>query len=91
MHEGVASEQGCKGGFSRNWFEWANALFVVLVESALGDRCDVDGRMGAVTSMVETVIANGPALKQLKFYENRYHNNLTVQNYYQGIEAQVKQ
>jgi meiotically up-regulated gene 157 (Mug157) protein len=29
MHEGVACEKGRKGGYSRDWFEWANALFVV--------------------------------------------------------------
>jgi meiotically up-regulated gene 157 (Mug157) protein len=91
MHEGVASERGCEGGYSREWFEWANALFVVLVESALGDRCDEDGRIAAVTSMMKTVIANGPELNKLTFYQNRYNNTLDVQNYYQGIEAQVKQ
>jgi meiotically up-regulated gene 157 (Mug157) protein len=42
-HEGVNSKTGCtgrSGGFSRACFEWSNVLFVVLVESALGEQCD---------------------------------------------------
>ena len=39
MHESVSSNVGCPQ-FTRDWFEWANALFVVLVETALGIRCD---------------------------------------------------
>jgi meiotically up-regulated gene 157 (Mug157) protein len=87
MHEGVHSDGGCGGGYSRDWFEWANALFVVLVESALGDRCDASGRLDTVTSIIAK---NGPKV-QHSFYKNPYHNSPLTQNYYQGIEAQVKQ
>jgi hypothetical protein len=47
MHE---SDAGCERGFSRPLFEWANALFVELVESAVGDRCDANGRSNVLIS-----------------------------------------
>jgi meiotically up-regulated gene 157 (Mug157) protein len=90
MHEGVHSDLGCKGGHSREWFEWANALFVVLVESALGDRCDADGRRDAMTSVVTTAFGDRPKQRE-RFYQNVYKNDPQILDFYQGIEAQVKQ
>jgi meiotically up-regulated gene 157 (Mug157) protein len=65
MHEGVSSTTGCPV-FSRPWFEWANALFVVLIETALGERCDISGRLAA---QVEAA-ANANAKEQSTPIEN---------------------
>jgi hypothetical protein len=89
MHESVNSTHGCQGGFSRDWFEWSNALFVVLVETALGERCDAKGRSDALISMVRTVLG-GPATFH-ELYMNPYNNTHFIENLLQGIEAQVQQ
>jgi meiotically up-regulated gene 157 (Mug157) protein len=89
MHESVPSTTGCEGGFSREWFEWANALFVVLVETALGQRCDATGRQHALVSMLRPII--GDPTKQHVLYVNPYNNHHLNEALYQGIEAQIKQ
>jgi meiotically up-regulated gene 157 (Mug157) protein len=89
MHESVNSTHGCEGGFSRPWFEWSNALFVVLVETALGERCDAKGRSDALISMVRTVLGGPEQFHEL--YMNPYNNTHFIENLYQGIEAQVQQ
>lgn len=82
MHESVNVDH-CH--FTRAWFEWANALFVVLVESALGIRCDSFGLRQARDSFA----AKASASQRTNFYNNRYNNNYTQSEFYQGIEAMV--
>jgi uncharacterized protein len=38
MHESVAADNGA--ACTRDWFEWANAMFVVLYEDTFKERCD---------------------------------------------------
>lgn len=91
MHEGVHCNMGCPV-FSRPWFEWANAMFVVLVETALGQRCDANGR--EAVQLDASMSASKTNAKQssstLMFYENRFHNDHKVPAFYQGVEAKVK-
>ena len=91
MHEGVHSNMGCPA-FTRPWFEWANAMFVVLIETALGQRCDANGRDTA--QMDASISASKSHAKKsssdLMFHENRFKNNHKVPAFYQGIEAKVK-
>jgi meiotically up-regulated gene 157 (Mug157) protein len=82
MHESVHVDS-CH--FSRAWFEWANALFVVLVESALGIRCDSFGLQQARDAFA----AKASATENRGFYNNKYNNNHTQSGFYQGIEAMV--
>jgi meiotically up-regulated gene 157 (Mug157) protein len=82
MHESVNVDH-CS--FTRAWFEWANALFVVLVESALGIRCDSFGLQQAR----DAIAAKASATQRTNFYNNKYNNNYTLSDFYQGIEAMV--
>jgi hypothetical protein len=59
------------------------------VETALGERCDTNGRSDALVSMVRTALGDGT--KRQKFHMNPYKNNHLNEALYQGIEAQVKQ
>ena len=83
MHESVHVDH-CH--FTREWFEWANALFVVLVESALGIRCDSFGLQQARDSFAAKA---NKATSQRDFYSNKYHNDYRQSGFYQGIEAMV--
>ncbi len=85
MHEGV-STGGCPS-FTRHWFEWANALFVVLIESALGVRCDDVGRKSHLEEFMTQIMSKA---KGASFYSNPHGNDAAKKLYYQGIEASVK-
>ena len=87
MHESVSSHNGCDVHFTREWFEWSNALFVVLLESALGIRCDKYGLEQARNAIVRK--AAGKAGNQPIFYVNNYQNNHNQSDFYQGLEALV--
>lgn len=90
MHEGVSSASGCPH-FSRPWFEWANALFVVLMESALGERCDEQGRaLAQAVAADKAATANKKGVSPGTFYENRFKNDHTNPAFYQGIKSKVK-
>lgn len=84
MHEGVSSSQGCPT-FTRPWFEWANALFVVLMETTMGQRCDARGRDASQAMDDGTANVRNP-----QFYENKFQNDHTIPKFYQGIESKVK-
>ena len=91
MHEGVHAQLGCPK-FTRHWFEWANALFVVLMENSLGERCDIQGRQAALLASSENAIKafkRKPTVGEM-FFVNRYNNSHTVPEFYQGVEAKVK-
>eukprot|EP00977_Amphora_coffeiformis_P008452 scaffold1915_cov144-Amphora_coffeaeformis.AAC.5 len=90
MHEGVEVRRGCEGsgrGFTRVWFEWANALFVVLLETATGQRCDGAGRAWALAAAANSALPAGS--KGGSFYQNKYKNDPKGAQYYQGVEALV--
>ena len=90
MHEGVHSWRGCPV-FTRPWFEWANAMFVVLMETALGQRCDIQGQMDAQkASVADAVRGLGKSTSPASmFYENKFHNDHTRAEFYLGIESKV--
>lgn len=85
-HEGVHSDKACETRQTRQWFEWANALFVVLVESALGDRCDASARDQIGQTMIK---GSRIAVGNPQFYENQFRNDHTDSRFYLGIEAQI--
>ena len=90
MHEGVDVRTACEGTgmrFSRKWFEWANALFVVLLETGLGERCDASGRTLALAEAASGKGSNQPG--KSAFYQNKYKNDPKGINFYQGVEALV--
>jgi meiotically up-regulated gene 157 (Mug157) protein len=87
-HEGVNSKTGCTGGiggFSRAWFEWSNVLFVVLVESVLGEQCDAIGQ----SDILDEQAAMGEKA-HTNFFSNKYKNDHRVPKFYLGVEAQVR-
>ncbi|KAG7364753.1 metal-independent alpha-mannosidase [Nitzschia inconspicua] len=94
MHESNKVDSACL--FTRTWFEWANALFVLYAEATLGVQCDAIGNSLAW----ETAVAhandppNGNENKNVrlfgKFYSNPYHNNPELSHHYQGVAASVK-
>lgn len=93
MHEGVSSSSGCKdnSGYTRHWFEWANALFVVLVETGMGQRCDASGKLNALHQQMTSGDDESQGGKDArKFYSNPYNNDPKQKGFYQGVEAQVK-
>jgi meiotically up-regulated gene 157 (Mug157) protein len=84
-HESVDSNSGCTdsgSGMTRNWFEWSNALFVVLTEMALGEQCDATGRDGYRNSVVYTKGSQ----ETMNFYQNRYQSDPAVPGNYQVRE-----
>lgn len=92
MHEGVHSDIGCPK-LTRPWFEWSNAMFVVLIENALGVRCDSHGQQAALRKSSEEALETYQKTKLMRgrmFYENHYKNNHTVPEFYQGVAAEVK-
>jgi hypothetical protein len=84
-HEGVSSSTGCPQ-FSRSWFEWSNALFVVLTETALGERCDAVGQNAILQKMSYDPSKHGP---HPHFFENKFHTDPKIPNLYLGVQAQV--
>jgi uncharacterized protein len=84
-HEGVSSSTGCPS-FSRTWFEWSNALFVVLTETALGERCDAVGQNSILQSMSYDPNKHGD---NPRFYENGFNTDPKIPNLYLGVQAQV--
>lgn len=89
MHEGVHSITGCRS-FSRPWFEWANAMFVVLIETTLGQRCDAEGRNAVQLEVASPRMRVQKHVEHPIFYENKFQNDHKIPEYYQGIEAKVK-
>lgn len=80
-HESVNSAKGCSGagGFSRAWFEWANAMFVVLMETAMGLSCD---EIGMAESRVSTMLQTAKDDKQYAAFNNSM--------YYRGLEGWIQ-
>ena len=95
MHEGVEVHTACEGRgmrFSRNWFEWANALFVVLVETGLGMRCDASGQTLALREAArgkQQQQQQGRPTRRGDFYNDKYKNDPNNVGFYQGVEAMV--
>jgi meiotically up-regulated gene 157 (Mug157) protein len=86
MHESIHMNDGCMK-FTRSWFEWANALYVVLVEAALGESCEATGQELLQYRHSEVVQKpSGP----IHFYQNIHRNNAKQSNYYLGIEGAVQ-
>ena len=83
-HEGVHSDSGCPT-FTRHWFEWANALFVTLVESATGERCDAAGQLNELKKAANVDQQKGSH----GFYNNKYENDYHKPQFYQGVQAQI--
>jgi uncharacterized protein len=91
MHEGVDSNFGCPH-FSRPWFEWANSMFVVLVETALGQRCDAQGQSASQRATADQAVHQQQKHQTSGslFYKNLFKNDHTMEQFYQGIESKVK-
>lgn len=86
MHESVSVADGCRTLPAREWFEWANALFVVLAENALHVRCDA-----AVLRQVKETFVRRAQARQLNFYQgNRCKNNHNQTEFYQGLQAMMR-
>lgn len=85
-HESVNCKTGCPS-LTREWFEWANALFVVLMEAALGIRCDKSGQEFYRAKLVYNKEKDG---EHPHFYENKYNSDPKEPGNYQGIQAQIK-
>jgi meiotically up-regulated gene 157 (Mug157) protein len=88
MHESVHVNSGCSAR-TREWFEWANALFVTLWESSTGERCDARANELILQSQVAPpTIGNGDGSREA-VYIDRYTNSRRVPLYFQGVSAQV--
>lgn len=84
-HESVSAERGCKAIPTRHWFEWANAMFVILVEHALGQTCDAK----AARDVYDSLELNATQTKP-RFYENKFRNSHLDARFYVGVEARIK-
>jgi len=89
MHESVNVHKGCNVSYTRPWFEWSNAMFVVLVESSLGIRCDASGLQQARVTIAERANRKQGNTTTLRYYNNKFNNNHTQSDFFQGIEAMV--
>lgn len=90
MHESVNAQKGCEARFTRAWFEWSNALFVVLLESALGIRCDASGLQQARDTVARKAVTKQGNITRTRFYTHNTHNNNHTQgDFFQGIGALV--
>jgi meiotically up-regulated gene 157 (Mug157) protein len=89
MHESVDVDNVCK--FTRAWFEWANALFVLYTEATLDIRCDAIGSSRTKVKAAKVATDNVAASKSRfgLFYSNRYQNNPSFPEHYQGEAAGV--
>lgn len=76
MHESVHHSEG--SACTREWFEWANAMFVVLYEDSLRERCDAEaegnrlaeiGKRETGTAVIPGVASSDPMADPL-FYES---------------------
>ena len=75
---------GCRYGQTRAWFEWSNALLVVLVETAFGDSCE---HLAQEKARLEHANTKNPISY---FHSNPYQNDQDDPLMYQGIEASVR-
>lgn len=86
MHESV--HQDSPTTYTRVWFEWANALFVIYVEAVLGADCAATAdQMHLSNSMEKARKSTGQ--KPPHFYNNRAHNSPWNKLYWQNVEANV--
>ena len=49
MHESVSATAGAS--CTRPWFEWANAMYVVLYEDTFGERYDGEAEVGRLAAI----------------------------------------
>ena len=89
MHESVNVDNVC--GFTRAWFEWANALFVLYTEATLDIRCDVVGSSRAKEKAAKLAVDSVAASKSQfgLYYSNLYQNSPSFPEHYQGEVAGV--
>jgi Metal-independent alpha-mannosidase (GH125) len=85
MHESVNPDFPAR--FTRPWFEWANALFVLYVEITLGVRCDVVGSEQGKKEAAK--IGIGKAGSRGLFFTDPYRNDPSLPEHYQGEVASV--
>jgi len=92
MHESVNVDRGCEGGYSREWFEWANAMFVVLVENGLGESCENEGSDEIQRELGKAEKSRTGITEQrgIGFYQNNYRNDHRLPHYYQGLGAAIQ-
>jgi meiotically up-regulated gene 157 (Mug157) protein len=88
MHESVHVRSGCAAR-TREWFEWANALFVTLWESSTGERCDAGANKQILQAQVLPATGGKDEGAGEEVYGDPYRNNRRVPLYYQGVSAQV--
>lgn len=88
MHESVHVSSGCSA-VTREWFEWSNALFVVLWESSTGERCDAHGRDHVLQSQVPPRNPDGDLQLKEDVYMDPHKNDRRDPLFYQGIQALV--
>ena len=86
MHESVNPNYPSR--FTRAWFEWANALFVLYVEITLGVRCDAVASARAKEEASK--IGVGHAGQRGVFFEDPFKNDPSIPDHYQGDVALVK-
>jgi uncharacterized protein len=86
MHESISKESAYQ--FTRPWFEWANALFVIYLETVTGTSCAAPARKlylaNNADGLQEHSKLNPPA-----YYKN-IRNDPWNPLYYQNVEASIK-
>jgi meiotically up-regulated gene 157 (Mug157) protein len=85
MHESVHKD--IEDLFTREWFEWANALFVVYVETVTGASCSVPASKvhGATTILAYKAKY---AMENPSFYQESY-NDPWDPRFYQNVVASI--
>lgn len=85
MHESVHNSEG--SACTREWFEWANAMFVVLYEDTLRERCDGEAELARLAGIgareTGTPVAPGVAAA------GTATDPLADPLFYESLEAQI--
>lgn len=97
MHESVHNSEG--GACTREWFEWANAMFVVLYEDTLKERCDAEAERNRLEEIRERETGGGssganrnpviPGIAAASAATSAATDPLSDPLFYESLEAQI--
>jgi len=90
MHESVHNSEG--SACTREWFEWANAMFVVLYEDTLKERCDDEAERNRLAEIREreTNGNSNPVIPGVAAAGNAAaSDSLSDPLFYESLEAQI--
>ena len=85
MHESVHHSEGT--ACTREWFEWANAIFVVLYEDTLKERCDAEAEGNRLAEISRRETGAAPVIPGVPAAAS--NDPLADPLLYESLEAQI--